>query len=169
MCNWSLTQAKQPGHHQFFLRKCGESSVEEACEEGDAKEEEGSDDTSGTFLLIHQTKEQKELLKKYGNMTLLDATYKTSKYALPLFLVVVRTNVSYMPIAEFLVERESTACITEALQILKQWNPQWEPHSFMLDYCDEEYQALESVFPDTRKYLCSFHREQAWQRWLKKG
>ena len=39
------------------------------------------------LLFVHQTKWQKRLLNKYGNeLTLLDATYKTTRYALPLFL-----------------------------------------------------------------------------------
>ncbi|CAM4606410.1 unnamed protein product [Leuciscus chuanchicus] len=55
-------------------------------------------------------------------MVLLDATYRTTKYALPLFLVVVQTNVGYKPVAEFICENETTTAIAEALTILKQWN-----------------------------------------------
>lgn len=39
-----------------------------------------------------------EVLRTEKNV-LIDATYKTTKYALPLFLLAVRTNVSYVPIA----------------------------------------------------------------------
>ena len=36
---------------------------------------------------------QKELLTRYGNtVTLMDATYKTTKYSIPLFFVCVKTN-----------------------------------------------------------------------------
>ncbi len=34
----------------------------------------------------------------------------------------------------------------------------------MTDYCKQEYQALQLVFPHTHKYRCSFHRAQAWVR-----
>lgn len=102
-------------------------------------------------------------------MVLLDATYRTTKYALPLFLLVVWTNVGYKPIAEFICENETTAPITEALNILKQWNQHWEPQYFMLDYSQQEYQALKHVFPNSENYLCSFHREQAWMRWTRQG
>ena len=39
------------------------------------------------LLWVHQTKWQAEMLVKYGNtMTLIDATYKTTLYDVPLFL-----------------------------------------------------------------------------------
>lgn len=46
-------------------------------------------------------------MKLYGNtVSLLDATYRTTKYSLPLFMVVVRTNVEYViPVAEFVTQR----------------------------------------------------------------
>jgi len=37
----------------------------------------------------------------------------------------------------------------------------------MWDYLDAEILALESAFPKTTVYLCDFHREQAWERWVK--
>lgn len=122
-----------------------------------------------TFLFIHQNVQQQELLKRYGDMVLLDATYRTTKYALPLFLLDVRTNVWYRPIAEFICENETTATITEALNILKQCNQHWEPKYFMLDYWQQEYPALKHEFPNSQNYLCSFHREQAWMRWTRQG
>ncbi|KAL5013808.1 hypothetical protein ScPMuIL_008078 [Solemya velum] len=36
-----------------------------------------------------------------------------------------------------------------------------------MDYSDPEFQAIHHVFPDTEKYLCYFHVEQAWLRWTK--
>ena len=62
----------------------------------------GSEDASSvisshqTMLFVHQMAWQKRLLLRYGkDICLLDATYKTSKYALPLFFVCVKTNVGY--------------------------------------------------------------------------
>ena len=81
--------------------------------------ESEEEDHKNTFLFIHQTTEQQLLLRKYGSLVLLDATYKTSKYALPLFMLVVQTNVNFIPVAEFMVERESTECIKEALKVIK--------------------------------------------------
>ena len=54
------------------------------------------------LLFVHQTKFQKRMLKRYGNsICLLHATYKTTKCLLPLFFVVVKTNVNYQAVASF--------------------------------------------------------------------
>lgn len=46
-----------------------------------------------TLLFVHQTAWQRRLPQRYGNdICLLDATYKTTEYALPLFFVAVKTN-----------------------------------------------------------------------------
>ena len=37
----------------------------------------------------------------------------------------------------------------------------------MTDHSDAEIAALESSFPATTVYLCDFHREQAWERWVR--
>ena len=45
-----------------------------------------SEECTQTLLWVHQTDWQKELFVKYGNtITLIDATYKTTKYDLALF------------------------------------------------------------------------------------
>ena len=99
----------------------------------------------------------------------MDATYKTTKYAIPLFFVCVHTNVGYKVVAEFLCQNEDNECIAEALNIIKSWNPTWKPKYFMVDYSMAEINAIESEFPDVAVYICDFHREQAWQRWVKAG
>ena len=37
----------------------------------------------------------------------------------------------------------------------------------MTDYNKAEICTLEAVFPDTVVYLCGFHKEQVWERWIK--
>ena len=123
---------------------------------------------SQTILWVHQESWQKDLLLKYENIiTLIDATYKTTKYDLPLFFLCVPTNVNYTTVAEFVVQSEAAECISEALSIIKQWNPKWSPPFFMTDYSDAEQLAVNTVFPDCTVYLCDFHREQCWERWVK--
>ena len=39
----------------------------------------------------------------------------------------------------------------------------------MCDYSDAEISALECYFPDAIVYLCDFHHEQAWERWVRDG
>ena len=48
------------------------------------------------LLYVHQEQWQQRLIVKYGNeISLLDATYKTTNYALPFFFVCVKTNNGY--------------------------------------------------------------------------
>ena len=53
------------------------------------------------------------------------------------------------------------------LQILKEWNPSWCPKIWMTDYSEAEFLALKQTFPDAKMYLCEFHREQCWERWVR--
>ena len=88
------------------------------------------------------------MLKKYGNeMCLLDATYKTTRYALPLFFLVVKTNVDYQVVAAFLIEGETTENVIAALAIIKGWNPDFNPLYAMVDCSTEEINALETLYP----------------------
>lgn len=104
----------------------------------------------GRLLFVQQTVWQSRLLLKYGqDLAFLDATYKTTKYALPLFFIAVKTNVDYIVVASFVVQDETTESIQEALSIIKQWNPGWRPQNFMTDLCEEEINALELIFPGT--------------------
>ena len=49
------------------------------------------------------------LIKRYGNeVILLDATYKTTQYALPLFFMVVKTNIDYQIVASFVINMKPT-------------------------------------------------------------
>ena len=57
------------------------------------------------FLFLYQSAEQRRLLSRYGNeIAFLDATYRTTRYALPLFFLVVKTNVDYQIVASFVSE-----------------------------------------------------------------
>ncbi|XP_027236051.1 uncharacterized protein [Penaeus vannamei] len=120
-----------------------------------------------SLLLCYQTVEQKRLLKLYGNhLCLLDATYRTCSYAQPLYFLCVRANVGYFVVAVFIAQHEASTAIQEALEIIKEWNPNWRPGCFLADFNNEDIMALETVFPDTCVLLSDFHREKAWSEWL---
>ncbi|KAH8040940.1 hypothetical protein HPB51_013110 [Rhipicephalus microplus] len=89
-------------------------------------------------------------------------------YALPLFLIVVKTSSCYAVAGAFIVQFETALCIEEALNIFKAWNPTLSPKFRMVDYSQAEISALFVAFPKSRPVLCDFHREQAWHRWLSK-
>ena len=61
--------------------------------------------SSNSLLFVYQSKWQMDLIKRYGNeMVLVDAAYKTTRYALLLFFMVVKTNVDYQIEASFVIE-----------------------------------------------------------------
>ena len=77
-------------------------------------------DQSNNFLIVHQTKWQTELVLKYGG----EIAYwmqckKTSRYALPIFFLCMKTNVDYCVVASFVVQLENADAINEALQLIK--------------------------------------------------
>ncbi|XP_029923308.1 SUMO-activating enzyme subunit 1 isoform X1 [Myripristis murdjan] len=127
-----------------------------------------SDVYEETLLFVHQEKWQQDVLKQHGNtICLIDATHKTTKYDLALFFISVQTNCGYIVVAVFIVQSEKACHIKEALKVLKEWNPGWDPKFWMCDFSDAECNALQSAFPNTQVYLCDFHREQAWTRWVR--
>ena len=88
-----------------------------------------------SLLFVYQSKWQGRLLQKYGNeLSFLDATYKTTRYALPLFFLVFKTHVDYQIVGTFVCEGESTENITEALNVIKDWNPEsWLEAALLYD------------------------------------
>eukprot|EP00794_Sanderia_malayensis_P002108 gene2107-2393_t len=111
---------------------------------------------SETLLFVYQSTWQQRLLSRYGNdLVLLDATYRTTRYGIPLSFMVVKTNIDYRIAATFVCESESTESIEEALNVLKQWNPEFRPKNFMTDYSNEEIAATKN-------------RAGVWERLLRK-
>ena len=91
-----------------------------------------------------------DLIKRYGNeMILLDATYKTTRYALLLFFMVVKTNVDYQIVASFVIENETYEAISETVAVIKSWNAEFDPKYGMTDCCHEEIRAVENNFRST--------------------
>ena len=66
-----------------------------------------------------------------------------------LFFLVVKTIMSYQIVGAYVSENESEGNITEALQILKQWNFEFKPKYFMTDYSTEEIGTVKTVFSNS--------------------
>ncbi|KAL3187165.1 hypothetical protein MRX96_025895 [Rhipicephalus microplus] len=148
-------------YRPYTARSFVGSSDSDNVEEGVASECED------TLLFCFQTKFMRSMLKKYGgSVVCLDATHKTSDYALPLFLLVVKTPSGYTPAGVFIIQFETAHCIAEALDVFKQWCDNWSPQYWMVDYSKAEISAIKQVFPGSQISICDFHRLQAWQRWL---
>ena len=78
-------QTMQPhGSHYFHPYKCGNDKQQHS-------------DVEKDFLWVHEEQWQKDILLRYGNqISLMDATYRTTKYDLPLFFICVKSNCNYM-------------------------------------------------------------------------
>lgn len=101
-----------------------------------------------SLLFVHQTVFQQRLLRRYGSdIVLMDSTYKTMRYNMPLFFMSVLTNMGYLVVATFVVGRENTEEIANALTVISNWNQSWEPKGFMCDLDLREINAIERVFP----------------------
>ena len=69
-------------------------------------------DFETTLLWVIKEAWQQELMVKYGNIVcLMDATYKTTRYDLPLFFICVRTNAGYCVVAEFITGSPPTSVL----------------------------------------------------------
>ena len=86
-----------------------------------ACEEESTGFDARTLLVLHQMSWQRRLLLHYGeDICLLDATYKTCKYALSLFLSLCQNKCRlYAVVATLIIQNETRKDIEEALQIIK--------------------------------------------------
>eukprot|EP00794_Sanderia_malayensis_P003968 gene3968-4519_t len=167
---------EQPSSKIFYRPKqigVVDLEIETTSEENEDDEEmdvKSLKSNGGGFLFMYHSEEQRRLLSRYGNeIAFLDATCRTTCYTLPLFFLVVKTNVDYQIAGAFVTENEDTDSIKEAMAIIKKWNPEFEPKYFMTDYSNEEINAIEDSFRDCTVFICDFHREQAWERWLSKS
>ena len=81
---------------------------------------------------------------------MLDATYRTTRYALPLLFLVVKINIDYQIVAVFGTENETEESIEEALSIITTWNETVNSMYGMTDYCAEKFKVIEKVFKGRR-------------------
>ncbi|KAK5927020.1 hypothetical protein CgunFtcFv8_022548 [Champsocephalus gunnari] len=126
------------------------------------------DGTVTKLLFCYQTAWQRRLHLYGQQMCLLDATYRTCRYSVPLFFLCVRTNVCSAVVGLFVTQSETTADVKEALQVFKEWNADWSPSHFMVDFSEVEIGALEEEFQGSKVLLCDFHRVKAWVEWCRK-
>ena len=106
-----------------------------------------SEDSVHSLLFVYQTKWQHRLFQRYGGeMLLLDPTHEATRYVLPLFFLVVKTNVDYQIVGTFITENETKLVIKKAMIKFKEWNPSTSPKFCMTDYCNEEIMALDETF-----------------------
>lgn len=109
----------------------------------------------------------RRVAERYGDaVLLLDATWRVTKYDIPMFHLMVIDNLGRGQVAGmFIVEFETAALIGEALAWFRAQVPQLRPATCMIDKSQAEENALRAQFPDATILLCNFHRLQAWKRY----
>lgn len=166
---WKRQQPKDMFHFRPYTGRHQDSDITAPAEEDSSKDDEDFDEevkvtdmtSEQSLLFVHQTDWQRRLLGRYGNnICLLDATYRTTRYSLPLFFLAVKTNVDYQVVGSFIIQHETTEAIAEALQKLKDWNPSWKPQFFMTDLSEQEINAVEEVHPGTVRYHSNIAQEK---------
>ena len=87
------------------------------------------------LLFIHMTVAQKLLLQHYN---------RTCRLMLPLFFLIVKTNVNCSPIASFIVQNEDTKSISEALSRIKEYISKdgIDIQNFIIDCSPMEMQSM---------------------------
>ena len=99
-------------------------------------------------VFAHQTVWQQHIMDIFAReICLVDATYKTTCYDLPLFFLCAPTNIGYVNVATILLANERQETIEQGLEVVKEWNPTWKPTFFMSDFCVAQISALETTFP----------------------
>ena len=84
---------------KFFVQPYKTSSISD--------NEDVSQDNEQSLFWVHQKLWQQEVLLWYGNtVSLIDTTYMTTKFTLPLFFICMKTNTCYCVVAEFIIQGE---------------------------------------------------------------
>ena len=72
------------------------------------------------MMFVCQSNKMQRLYRRYApTLVLLGATYRTTKYFLPLYFLVVQTNFNYQVAAIILCQEETTEMMTESLSQIK--------------------------------------------------
>lgn len=110
---------------------------------------------SSPVVFAHQSKWQQDMLQLYGScMCLIDATYRTTVYDMPLFFLCVFSNVGYVNVATFLLSDERQESIAAGINQITKWNPHWKPTQFITDFHEGQIAALEATFPGALHTMC---------------
>ena len=113
--------------------------------------------TDGKLVFVYQSPQMKRHYRLYApSLLLLDATYKTAKYAVPLFFAAVKTNVNLQVVCVIVLLEETEPMITKALLILMSRSPDVNPKYAMLDFGEKEISTLENVFSGILVFSATF-------------
>jgi len=112
-------------------------------------------------VFVHQSSWQRRKMLHYGSrICLIDATYSTTVYDMPLYMLCVPSNSGYVVVASFLTVDAQSKSVEAGLQTVARWCPEWQPACFMSDFNSAQISAIEAVFPS--KWHCSLNTATTW-------
>lgn len=83
----------------------------------------------------------------------MDSTHKTNFWKWRLFTITVRDQYgAWIPAAQFIVEKEDSVSVGEALRHLRALVPEWEPQFFVVDDSAVEQNGIKIAFPGTHVF-----------------
>jgi hypothetical protein len=80
--------------------------------------DDGDDENNEVAQIFIQTKEQRELFKKFGDLVEIDGTYRVTKIGMPLYTILVEDNFGIgQPICYMFLREETTMSIKTSLHL----------------------------------------------------
>lgn len=117
-------------------------------------------------ILFLQTPHMQQAFKSFPEVVLLDATYRTNKLHMPLFVLVVQdgSGLSHV-VAYAFVSSEQQHVVTRLLQTFVEENPAAiDTKVVIVDKDFTEVNAVKAAFPGSPVVqLCEFHVKRAFQ------
>ncbi|RKF96059.1 hypothetical protein GcM1_005001, partial [Golovinomyces cichoracearum] len=111
------------------------------------------------------------ILRDNPQVIILDATYGTQKYGLPLFTIIVIARVVIaIPVAHYFMERVAENNFTWALEVLQDLYFKYEIELPRVIFHDRDracINVLHAIFSTTSTMLCRWHMDTDVRVWLR--
>jgi len=138
---------------------------------GDTSELSKHPNYAEMFCLALQTKEQSQMLSKFGGKILCaDATHGLTKYGYQLVSVVVKEDQGKgYPVSHLITSNVDSIVLTAYFKELQKRNPTLKVKFAMSDDDNATRKAFKDAFgEDVRTMFCYWHLREAWKRNLKR-
>lgn len=128
-----------------------------------------TDNNNNMQSISWASSEQLALLASFGEVLMMDATYKVNHFKMPLFtLAVVDANGHGQPVAHALVTREDEDHLKLFMEDVLKWEPKIHQATFITDKDLAEINAIKATCSEAKIFLCRFHIMKAFTEEIKR-
>ncbi|KAK3764991.1 hypothetical protein RRG08_011078 [Elysia crispata] len=126
----------------------------------------GLDESTGVFqYLVYMSSSMKNLISRYPEVLIMDATYKTNHYLLPLLTVIcIDQNGAGHSVLHAFIRHEDKTILGTCLNFLVDCYNSSQTSTIFVDKDLSEVVAIKSAMPQVEISLCRFHMKQAIKR-----